>query len=119
MAVAHLFREHGWPPPSEFASGSPGVEEGFFRLEPHQFLLGAQAFLPGALHPLDIFRLLNGQFFSYGGDLCPPSFRVPSAYGRGQFRNRLFKIIGLNRLDEVRLRAGAQSLLYITLIGCG
>jgi hypothetical protein len=36
-----------------------------------------------ALSTRDIFHMLNGQFFSYGGDLCPPSFRTPSAYGTG------------------------------------
>jgi hypothetical protein len=36
--VAHFFCEYVWPPSSEFASGSPGVEEGFLRLEPHRFL---------------------------------------------------------------------------------
>jgi hypothetical protein len=34
-------------------------------------------------------------------------------------RNRTLKIIGTDRLDEVLLRAGAQSLPYVTRVGCG
>jgi hypothetical protein len=41
MLAAHYFYEHGRPPPSELASGTPGVEEGFLRLESHQFLFGS------------------------------------------------------------------------------
>src|SRR5262252_7820403 len=117
--AAHFFCEHGRPPPSELASCSSGVEEGFLRLEPHHFLFGAQTFLSSAIHTLDIFHLPGSQFFSYGRNLCPPSFSAPSAFGRCQSPNRHFKIIEFNRLDEVRLRAGAQSLLYVTPIGCG
>jgi hypothetical protein len=58
----------------------PGGEEGFLRLEPHQFLFGAPTSLSGALHPPEIFRsssvgvlinfkLLKGsQFCVSGGD---------------------------------------------------
>src|SRR5262252_2470283 len=50
--AARYLCEHGRPPPSELASGASGVEEGFLRLEPHQFLFGAQSFLSAAPAPL-------------------------------------------------------------------
>ena len=119
MFVAHFFCKHGWPPPSELASGTPGVEEGFLRLEPHQFLFGPLTFLFSALQPPALFLISDGQFISDGGNLRPPGFRTTSTRRRCQAQNRMLKVVGSNRLDEVRLRAGAQSLLYVTLIGCG
>jgi hypothetical protein len=67
----------------------------------------------------NIFRLPYGQLFSYGGALCPPRFKSRFGWDGNQSRNSLLKVIGIDRLDEVRLRSGAQSLLYVTLIGCG
>ena len=118
-AAAHLFCEHGRPSPGEFASGPSGFEEDFLRLKPHQFLFGAQMSISGALHQLGLFVISDSQFFSHCGNLCLPSLKIPSGYGRCQFRNRLLKVIEFNRLDEVPLRAGAQCLPYVTLIGCG
>jgi len=69
-SAAHLVCEHGRPPPGELASGPPGVEEGFLRLEPHQLLFGAQMSISGALHPLGLFVISDSQFFSHGGNLC-------------------------------------------------
>src|SRR5262245_48039498 len=80
--VAHFFCKHRRPPPSELASGSPGVEEGFLRLEPHQFLFGPLTFLFSALHPLALFLISDGQFFSDGGNLRPPGFRTSSTVSR-------------------------------------
>ena len=68
--AAHFFCEHGRPPPSELASGPPGVEEGFLRLEPHQFFFGAQVSISGALRPPGLFVISDSQFFSHGGNLC-------------------------------------------------
>ena len=68
--AAQLFCEYGQPPPSELASGTSGFEEGFLRLEPHQFLFGAQVSISGALHPLGLFVISDSQFFSHGGNLC-------------------------------------------------
>jgi len=71
---------------SELASGSPSFEEGFFCLEPHQFLFGAQTPLFCALKPRGVRRFLDIYFFSDGAKLCPQSNRFFAAYTRGQAR---------------------------------
>src|SRR5262245_17450143 len=76
-------------------------------------------FLFGILHQRGIFYPLDSQFFSDGGNLSQPSFSVPFAYGGGQLRDRQPKFTGIDRLDEVRLRAGAQRFLHITRSGHG
>jgi hypothetical protein len=58
---------------------SLGGEEGFLRLEPHHFSSARRLSL--ALSTRDIFPMSDGQFFSYGGDLRPPSFRAPPPTG--------------------------------------
>jgi hypothetical protein len=63
LTAEHSINEYGRPPPSEFASGAPGLEEGHLRLEPEPFLFGSQMFLFSLLHPLGVFRSSDSKFF--------------------------------------------------------
>src|SRR5262249_23644756 len=74
--AARYLCEHGRPPPSELASDASGVGEGFLSLEPHQFLFGAQTFLSDAPLQFGVFPISDSQFFSHGGNLRTPNFRV-------------------------------------------
>ena len=74
--TARFFNEDGRPLPSEIASSAPGPEEGHLRLEPERFLCGAQILLSSILYLLGVFHSSDGQLFSYGGNLRPPSFTV-------------------------------------------
>src|SRR5262245_21154110 len=82
MVAPHFIYVHGRPTTSELASRVPGVEEGLLRLEPHQFLFGAQTFFFSALYPPGIFLISDSQFFPYCGNLRPPGIRAPPAFGR-------------------------------------
>src|SRR5215510_10989942 len=119
MLAAHLFCEHRRPFPREIAPGATGRQEGHLGLEPKRFLFGAQTFLFSLLYPLCVFRLLNNQFFSYGGNLYPPSLKSRFRRDRNQARNLLRKFTGFDRLDEVILRAGADTLQYVAVVSYG
>jgi hypothetical protein len=116
--TARFFNEDGRPLPSEIASTAPGPEEGHLRLEPEHFLCGPQILLSSLLYLLDVFHSSDGQLFSYGGNLRPPSFKVLLAYDRDQLRDRLPKFAETDRLDKVPLRAGAHCLQCVARVTC-
>src|SRR5262249_50085602 len=117
--IAHFFYKHCWPSPSEIGSSPTGCKERYLCLEPKRFLWGAQPFLFSQRYPLGFFHSSDSQFFSSGDNLCQPSLKVPFAYERVQSRYRLLEFIETDRLDEVRVRAGAHSLLYVARIAYG
>src|SRR5262249_34390654 len=71
---------------------------------------------------LDTFvslKALVSHFFSYGCNLCSARFKRRVSRNVSQSRNRKLKPLKVDRLDEICLRACAQSLLYVMLVGYG
>src|SRR5262245_9874708 len=62
---------------------------------------------------------MYSKLFVDGGKRRIPCGGFLVAYRRGQAHNRLLKILGINWLDKVRLRPGAQSRVYVARVVCG
>src|SRR5262249_13049354 len=71
---------------------------------------------------LDTFvslKALVSQFFSYGCNLCSARLKRRVWRNVSQSRNRELKFLKVERLEEICLRACAQSILYVPLVGYG